>query len=204
MIARYEHPGRAAPARCALGAHPPPAATPTLPRPRRRPPHRARPGLHGRDHLHGPHLHPVGAAAGGRVRLRQRDHLLATLRRVGGRGGVRAAPGAAAGRTGRRGAAGLVAGERGLGPPARGKGGTCVAQTRSIGPSAGPNCTWPSRARGCRCRCWCRRPTPATAPCSRRCLTTSPPSAPRRAAAAAGPARSTATRATTTATAAPT
>jgi transposase len=42
--------------------------------------------------------HPVGVAAGGRVRLRQRDRLLATLQRVGRRWGVRAAPGAAAGR----------------------------------------------------------------------------------------------------------
>jgi transposase len=32
--------------------------------------------------------------------------------------------------------------------------GTCVAQTRSIGPSPGPSCTWPLRVAGCRCRCW--------------------------------------------------
>jgi transposase len=33
-------------------------------------------------------------------------------------------------------------------------GGTTLAQTRSIGPSADPSCTWRLRARGCRCRCW--------------------------------------------------
>jgi hypothetical protein len=33
--------------------------------------HRARPRLHGRDHLHGPHLHRMGVAAGGRVRLQR-------------------------------------------------------------------------------------------------------------------------------------
>jgi transposase len=30
------------------------------------------------------------------------------------------------------------------------RGGTCVAQTRSTGPSAGPSCTWRLRAAGCR------------------------------------------------------
>jgi transposase len=38
------------------------------PRPRERAaarPHRGRPGVHGRDHLHGPYLHPLGAAAVG-------------------------------------------------------------------------------------------------------------------------------------------
>jgi transposase len=29
-----------------------------------------------------------------------------------------------------------------------------VAQTRSIGPSAGPSCTWRLTTAGCRCRCW--------------------------------------------------
>src|SRR5919108_2606832 len=65
--------------RPAVAAHPAAATTPALPGARRRTPHRARPGLHGRDHLHGTHLHPVGAAAGGRVRLRQRDDLLAAV-----------------------------------------------------------------------------------------------------------------------------
>ena len=32
--------------------------------------------------------------------------------------------------------------------------GTCVAQTRSTGPSAGASCTWPVRAPGCRYRRW--------------------------------------------------
>ena len=85
MIPAHDHPGRPPAARPALAAHPALAASAAIPRPRRRAPHRARPGLYGRDHLHGPHLHPLGAAAGRRVRLRQRDHLLATLRRVGPR-----------------------------------------------------------------------------------------------------------------------
>jgi hypothetical protein len=97
MIPPHDDPRRPAAARPTLAAHPAAAATPTLPRARRRAPHRAGPGLHGRDHLHGPHLHPLGAAAGGRVRLRLGDHLLATLRRVGPRRGLRAAPGVAAG-----------------------------------------------------------------------------------------------------------
>jgi hypothetical protein len=36
-----------------------PAATAALPHARRRAPHRLRPSLHGRDHLHGSHLHPL-------------------------------------------------------------------------------------------------------------------------------------------------
>jgi transposase len=42
--------------------------------------------LHGRDHLHGSYLDPVGAAAGGRVRLRFGDDVLAAVCRVGPRG----------------------------------------------------------------------------------------------------------------------
>src|SRR5215217_573804 len=57
MIPAHDHPGRPPAARPALAAPPAPAACAAIPRPRRRTPHRARPGLHGRDHLHGPHLH---------------------------------------------------------------------------------------------------------------------------------------------------
>jgi len=38
-----------------VGSHPAAAATPALPGARRRAPHRSRPGLHGRDPVHGPH-----------------------------------------------------------------------------------------------------------------------------------------------------
>ena len=154
MIPAHDHPGRPPAARPAVAAHPAPAPPAAIPRPRRRAPDRARPGLHGRDHLHGPHLHPLGAAAGGRVRLRQRDHLLAAVRRVGRRWGVRAAAGAAAGRARRGRRAGLVAGQRGLLQPPRCSGGITPAQTRSTGPSADPSCTWPLRVVACRCRCW--------------------------------------------------
>src|SRR5512132_1283287 len=109
MIPAHDRPGRQTPARGAVAAPPALAATAALPRPRGRAPHRARPGLHGRDPVHGPHLHPLGAAAGRRVRLRQRDHLLAALCRMGPRRGVRAAAGAAAGGVGRGWRAGLGA-----------------------------------------------------------------------------------------------
>src|SRR4029453_14265671 len=47
-----------------------------------RAPPRPRPGLLGPDPVHGAHPDSLGAAAGGRVRLRQRDHLLAAVCRV--------------------------------------------------------------------------------------------------------------------------
>jgi hypothetical protein len=67
----------------AVAACPAAAATATLPGARWRAPDRVGSGLQGRDHLHGPHLYPLGAVAGRRVRLRQCDDLLAPLRRVG-------------------------------------------------------------------------------------------------------------------------
>jgi hypothetical protein len=154
MIPPHDHPRRPAAARPAVAADPTAAAPSAIPRPRWRASHRLRPRLHGRDHLHGPHLHPMGAAAGRRVRLRQRDQLLAAVRRMGGRWGVRAAPGGPVERTRHRRPAGLVTGQRGLLQPARRSGGTTPAQTQSTGPSAGPSCTWPLRRPGCRCRCW--------------------------------------------------
>src|SRR5215204_7503472 len=65
MIPAHDHPGRPPAARPAVAAHPALAPSAAIPSARRRAPHRARPGLHGRDHLHDPHLHPLGAAAGG-------------------------------------------------------------------------------------------------------------------------------------------
>jgi hypothetical protein len=154
IIPGHDHPGRTAPARRALETRPTAAAAATLPRSRRRATHRARPRLHGRDPVYVSHLHPLGAAAGRRVRLRQRDDLLAPVRRMGPSGRVRTAPRGAAGRTRRGRRARLVPRQCRLLQPARHKGGTTPAQTRSTEPSGGPSSTWPVRVPGCRCRCW--------------------------------------------------
>jgi transposase len=58
ILPAHDYSGRPAAARPAVAAHRAPATPTALPRPRRCAPHRARPGLHGRDPVHGPHLHP--------------------------------------------------------------------------------------------------------------------------------------------------
>src|ERR671922_2385199 len=71
--------GRPAAAGCAVAAHPTSAAATAW---RWRAPDRPGSGLHGRDPVHVPHLHPLGAAAGQRVRLRVGDDLLEPVRGV--------------------------------------------------------------------------------------------------------------------------
>jgi hypothetical protein len=58
MIRPHDHPWPIAFCLTRHGLHPASAAAPTFPGTRRRAPDRARPGLHGRDPVHGPHLHP--------------------------------------------------------------------------------------------------------------------------------------------------
>src|SRR5215213_2286759 len=50
-----------------MAAPAPSAATGALPRPRWRAPYRVGSGLHGRDHLHDPYLHPLGEFGCGSV-----------------------------------------------------------------------------------------------------------------------------------------
>jgi hypothetical protein len=76
-------------------------------------PHHLRPGVSGRDRVHGPHLDPVAAAARPRTRRWLARDLLAAPHRVGQRRGLRPAPPAGPGSPRPARPARLVAGERG-------------------------------------------------------------------------------------------
>ena len=115
---------------------------------------------------------PLGAAAGGRARLRVGDDLLEPVRGVGRRWGVRPAVELLLDELG---AAGLLDWSRASVDSASGRAvrGTCAAPIRSTGPSAGASGTWRWSAPGWSCRCCWARPTGLTRSCSPRSWATS-------------------------------